>query len=172
MKKSALFLFPCLLLFLAGCIGDYERGYQDGLDAGKALGRQEIDVKGIHDAGYQEGLVAAEKKGVCYDFPTYDQVISFLAEDNTDNLTFSSRFNCVDFSTRLVANAHAKGFVCYGVVLNFLSPCGDHVIVAFDTDRGIIFVDPQSDKVVPVEVGGKFRLGLVDCVVSQVGVFK
>jgi hypothetical protein len=65
--------------------------------------------------------------------------------------------NCVDFSTRVNNNAKEKGIMCYMVLINAEDINGNpshHVIVAFPTtDRGLVFVEPQSDKVVRCELG-------------------
>lgn len=78
----------------------------------------------------------------------------FLAHDKT-NLNEYNKYSyvCSDFADDLVRNAKEHGFEARSVVILFTHELG-HVIVAFDTDEGTIYVEPQTDTIYPlVEVG-------------------
>ena len=62
-------------------------------------------------------------------------------------------YTCSDFAADLVRNAKAHGFEAESIVILFTHEIG-HVIVAFYTDDGTIYVEPQTDTIYPlVEVG-------------------
>ena len=95
--------------------------------------------------------------------PTYSEMISFLNRDNTNNLVYSNDFTCVNFSYSMINNARNKGLICEFVTiyqtekefyyLDELENATDsHAIVCFNTsDKGIYFVEPQSDEVISKE---------------------
>jgi hypothetical protein len=81
-------------------------------------------------------------------------VEAFLARDTT-NLNQYNKYNydCTDFAADLVRNAESHGFRAESIVILFTHELG-HVIVAFYTDDGTIYVEPQTDTIYPlVEVG-------------------
>ena len=78
----------------------------------------------------------------------------FLAQDTT-NLNQYNKYNyvCSDFAADLVRNAKEHSFEAESIVIFFTHEIG-HVIVAFYTDDGTIYVEPQTDTIYPlVEVG-------------------
>jgi len=78
----------------------------------------------------------------------------FLAQDTT-NLNQYNKYNyvCSDFAADLVRNAKEHSFEAESIVILFTHELG-HVIVAFYTDDGTIYVEPQTDTIYPlVEVG-------------------
>lgn len=90
--------------------------------------------------------------------PTYNEVISFLGEDTTDDniyknwyeagLNYTEYYVCVHFSKDLVHSAFLKRMNCYIVTMLLFDGYDfyGHVIVCFNTtDSGIIFVEPQND---------------------------
>ncbi|KXA90145.1 hypothetical protein AKJ40_03375 [candidate division MSBL1 archaeon SCGC-AAA259M10] len=104
--------------------------------------------------------------------PTYKEVKEFLEEDTTneneyvpppENFHYESRpYTCGSFSATLSRNASERNMRS-GIVTLFYAGksglVGGHSIVAFDTvDRGLIFVEPQTDKIYPdLEVGNEYR---------------
>jgi len=83
--------------------------------------------------------------------PTYSDVLSFIEEDDTDKQKYVSEnytFICTDFTNRFINNFLKKGFFSCEAII-YLPENSSHSIVAINTtDRGIIFVDPQADKVI------------------------
>ena len=89
--------------------------------------------------------------------PSYQEMKTFLSEDNTSEQEYlEGRYTCVDFAAAVKSNAAREGIRCAYVVVEFRGG-GGHAIVAFDTtDRGLIFVEPQFDWEVELEVGERY----------------
>jgi len=84
--------------------------------------------------------------------PTFAEITLFLERDDTDKTEYSEKnWNCINFSISLIANATLQGIRCGFVILDFDQI--PHAVVAFDTDRGMIYIDPQADTVVHFEIG-------------------
>jgi DNA-binding protein H-NS len=88
--------------------------------------------------------------------PTYSEVISFLAKDETNTNTYSlSSYTCTYFSKDVNNNAESQGIRCAYVELSF--PGIGHAIVAFETtDKGLVYFEPQHDVRANIEIGKKF----------------
>jgi hypothetical protein len=96
---------------------------------------------------------------------TYDQVMEFIKDDDTDSIEYSEGFNCVDASFRLWRNAAWKGIGCYLIKIMFKDSETHHMEVVFPTiDKGDIIIDP------PTDIQGRPRVGelFFDKVVSGI----
>ena len=126
----------------------YDNGYAQTYDVGYQEAYGEAYDKG-YDKGYEIGLETGSKEGVATRVelrnPTHKEMREFLAGDETDSNPYvAGEYNCVDFSAQLSNNAEANGIrVAY---VRLRSEKWAHVVVAFETtDRGLIFIEPQSD---------------------------
>ncbi|MCW4048939.1 MAG: hypothetical protein NWE89_04300 [Candidatus Bathyarchaeota archaeon] len=165
-----------------GKIEGYEAGYSDGKnygwDVGWTFGNQTGYVIGYDvgtESGYIEGYHIGEETGYDsgydsgYDTgftegfsttgwqirdPTYAEMKEFLRKDKTDQLQYEEMyFDCDDFAAIVKQNAFENGYRCFFVTMEFPGGPG-HAIIAFETtDSGLIFVEPQSDKIMNVEIG-------------------
>lgn len=82
-----------------------------------------------------------------------ERVEAFLASDLTNLNEYNRYYVCSDFAEDLVRNAISQGLGARSIVILFTHEIG-HVIVAFYTDEGIIYVEPQTDTIYPlVEIG-------------------
>jgi hypothetical protein len=110
-------------------------------------------VENVNSPSY----TAAINTDVTLRTPTYQQMIDFLARDTTsDNPYVSGSYECRHFTTEVDNNAKAAGWQCGFVLICYAQ--GQHAVVAFNTsDRGIIFVEPQTDDVINVAVGGTYQ---------------
>lgn len=99
--------------------------------------------------------------------PTYQEMKSFIAADRTDAKEYIvDVYICGDFSADVKMNANKQKIRCAYVVIDY--PDSGHAIVAFNTtDRGIIFIEPQSDEEVNIEVGKNFW----ECIVPRPGYY-
>ena len=109
----------------------------------------------IYFKGYSDGLNSI----VGYNIrnPTFDEAVSFIAADTTDTKIFSDTdFMCNDFASEIKKNAFKSGYLCFWVyveVTYYTIPAG-HAVVAFNTtDRGMIYIEPQTDRIVNLQVG-------------------
>ncbi len=111
-----------------------------------------------------EGLIAGH--GYTIKDPAYRQMMNFIEDDDTDQAKYiTGKYECVEFATDLCNRAEAIGIRCAYVSIRFPDGRG-HAIVAFDTiDKGLIYIEPQYDDLVEIEIGKPFY----KCVVPKPG---
>ncbi len=93
--------------------------------------------------------------------PTYAEALNFIDGDQTDQNTYTSSYNCVNFAADVVNHAYSAHIECGFVYVEFISSA--HSIVCFNTvDHGVVYVEPQTDEVVSVAIGANYyNLGVV-----------
>jgi hypothetical protein len=139
-----------------GYEGGYASGYIQGNSAGHLLGYNEGYNEGYEkglDAGYLKGVIDGTGRGYTIRDPTYKEVMAFIHLDKTDsNEYIEEKYVCTNFAADVKNNAFKNGYRC-GYVSVRLAESG-HAIVCFNTtDRGLIFIEPQSDEVVTLRIG-------------------
>jgi hypothetical protein len=79
--------------------------------------------------------------------PTYLEMKNFLEEDKTNENQYNEEnYLCIHFARDVIFNAKEQGIRAGAVYIYFESNNG-HAIIAFDTiDKGIIYVEPQTDE--------------------------
>lgn len=89
--------------------------------------------------------------------PTFKEVRDFIIKDPTSRNNFIlNQYECRHFATEVNNNAEAQGLRCALVLLCFER--GQHAVIAFDTtDRGLVYIEPQTDARIHPEVGGKYE---------------
>jgi hypothetical protein len=94
--------------------------------------------------------------------PTYKEALSFILNDTTnENVYNDTKYNCVHFSADVNNNADKEGLRCayVEIILEYNYP---HAIIAFNTtDEGLVFFEPQLDKIVDMRIGKDYW---TDCV--------
>jgi hypothetical protein len=164
MKKFIWILaIPILLLplLLSGCWGSYGDGFNAGLKACNRITSDQITRN--YNLGFEDGSNTAweaiDRKccDVCIQYPTEEQVMAFLASDNTsETLYLENVFDCKDFSYEVNRNAWEKGIPCYVTVIDWEGTKQSHVIVAFPIQgqEELLFIEPQDDnEIIGLEVG-------------------
>lgn len=93
---------------------------------------------------------------------TYQNVKNFIATDQTDQKTyFDNSFVCGDFASEVMNNATKQGIRC-GFVWIYYPGSDGHAIVAFNTsDKGVIYIEPQSDEEVNLKVGVRYYQSII-----------
>jgi hypothetical protein len=134
---------------------NYDLSYAEGSDAG-------------YKAGYASGKADGLKANVSLHDPTYRELLDFIARDPTDKEKYDATdFNCVDFSAMLDNNAEKAGIRAAFVMITYPQEPG-HAIVAFQTtDKGLIYIEPQFDVLVKLEVGKRYY----KCIVPPEGYY-
>jgi predicted RNase H-like nuclease (RuvC/YqgF family) len=125
-------------------IESFDLGYAEGEAEGYQVG---------YDAGYVQGVEDGVGSGwyVIRD-PTYAEAIAFIHLDRTDENEYTDDYVCYDFTADFNANAFQMGYRCGFVYIEF--PDSAHAIACFNTtDRGLIYIEPQNDKIVNIAVG-------------------
>ena len=137
----------------------YNNGYVQIYDVGYQEAYSEAHDKG-YGKGYEIGLGTDSKEGVAtrveLSNPTHKEMREFLAGDKTDsNLYITGEYNCFDFAAQLNNNAKANGIRAAYILIR--SEKWRHAVVAFETvDRGLIFIEPQSDREIALVIGKPF----------------
>lgn len=110
------------------------------------------------------GLIAGH--GYTIKDPPYRQMMDFIREDRTDKERYiEGEYVCENFSMDVCNNAEEEGIRCAYVSLWFPEGIG-HAIVAFNTiDKGLIYIEPQSDELVEPRIGKHFY----KCVIAKPG---
>jgi hypothetical protein len=75
--------------------------------------------------------------------PTYDQLISFIKEDDTNHIKYDyNKFVCADFAERLHNNAEQNGIRTAYVDIEFEDRDDGHTLNGFQTtDNGFVYID-------------------------------
>lgn len=106
--------------------------------------------------------------GYIFKDPTYQEMKSFIAADRTDlKLYDRNNYNCSDFSADVILNAAKQKIRCAYVTINYAGDIG-HAIVVFNTsDRGLIYVEPQEDEEVNLQIGKNYY----QCIIPKPGYY-
>lgn len=109
-----------------------------------------------------ESFVSSESEGassqaIVLKNPTFRELRDFILRDPTSRNEFVlNQYECRHFATDVDNNAEAEGLRCAFVLLGYER--GQHAVVAFDTtDRGLVYIEPQTDARIHPEVGGKYQ---------------
>jgi hypothetical protein len=75
--------------------------------------------------------------------PTYNQLISFIKKDKTDEKIYKpGKFTCGDFAEIVHNNAEKAGIKSAWVTISFKNVGRGHVCNAFNTkDKGLVYID-------------------------------
>lgn len=89
--------------------------------------------------------------------PTFKELKEFILADPTSRNRFvPNQYECRHFATDVNNAADAAGIRCAFVLLCFRTY--QHAVVAFETtDRGMIYIEPQTDAVIEPVAGGKYQ---------------
>ena len=89
--------------------------------------------------------------------PTFQELKDFILGDPISRNTFVlNQYECRHFATDVVNDAVANGLMCGFVLICYNQ--GQHAVVAFNTiDRGLIYIEPQTDAAIEPKVGGTYQ---------------
>ncbi|MDD4875727.1 MAG: hypothetical protein PHQ86_01140 [Dehalococcoidales bacterium] len=138
---------------------NYETGYSETYDIGYKKAYDEA-----YENGYRKGYeinretltVESTARKTELHNPTYVEMKEFLARDETDaNPFISGQYICCDFAAQVNNNAEANGIRTAYVRIR--ANKWGHVVIAFaTTDRGLIFIEPQSDREAKIIIGERY----------------
>ena len=118
------------------------------------VGTLEIQLDATYDVGYDAGyLQGFNETGYNIRDPTYQEVVTFIALDQTDKNEYDEdNYYCFHFTADVERNAFEAGYRCGLVYIE--CALSAHAVVCFNTtDGGLIFVEPQTDEIVEVVIG-------------------
>ncbi len=132
-------------------------------------------LRQAYDDGYHYGYNDAMEESqpccdICILYPTREQVITFLASDNTSEIAYNKKsFICTDFAEIMNHNAWDAGIPCYTIFITFDDFYMGHAISAFpiceDNEVVLGYVDPQQDDFIDpdfITVGHKYPVSICD----------
>lgn len=91
-----------------------------------------------------------------YSLLSWADLENLILDDHTNWHSWTEEYNCVNFSMDLVKNVRLKNNEAWIVAVTFLDQPEGHAFVAFPTtDRGIIWIEPQSDEAYMVSNEGE-----------------
>jgi len=120
-----------------------------------------MEVPGLIMAGYPGDTGSSEPDSDSQvtdpENPTFEEVRDFILGDTTSRNGFVLyEYECRHFTTTVNNNAEAAGLRCAFVLLCFDQ--GQHSVIAFETtDRGLVYIEPQTDAAIHPEVGGYYQ---------------
>jgi hypothetical protein len=155
--KNKLVLIAVLMIFLvAGLAINHDAGLAQDQQIrsqiiNNAATQVTADTANTTDAGNIENSVVAIKN------PTFKEVKDFILKDPTNRNQFiPNKYECRHFATDVNNNADKVGIRCAFVLLCYSD--GQHAVVGFDTtDRGMVYIEPQTDAAIEPVVGGYYQ---------------
>jgi hypothetical protein len=78
--------------------------------------------------------------------PTWDELKTFLEADDTNKLIYNETFDCSGFAVELFKRVRNVGFRCAFVEIRFEGDSTAHALNAFQTDKGLLFIDVTGDR--------------------------
>ena len=136
-----------------GCNVGFAQGNSSGFEGGNSSGYETG-----YNVGYTKGLNDGAGHGYNIRDPTYEEMMNFIASDQTNKNQYNSSYVCWNFAADVINNAFEAGYRC-GFVNIELSNSG-HAIVCFNTiGHGIVFIEPQNDNVVTLTIGQPYNAG-------------
>ena len=110
-----------------------------------------------NEGGYHLSQNSSTSQEVALKNPTFQELRDFILKDPTNRNKFVlNQYECRHFATEVNNNAEANDLRCAFVLLGY--DRGQHAVVAFDTtDRGLVYIEPQTDAAIHPEVGGSYQ---------------
>jgi len=149
MRKLIFFLALLLLLPLTG--DAYDKG-TDSLQTVSIQVTESAVPTSVENAASNEPDLGSPTRT-----PTFQEVREFILRDPTSRNEFVLyQYECRHFATVVNNNAEAEGLRCAFVLLCF--DRGQHSVIAFETtDRGLVYIEPQTDAAIHPEVGSQYQ---------------
>ncbi|MBN1692708.1 MAG: hypothetical protein JW845_04035 [Dehalococcoidales bacterium] len=156
MKKKLVFLCGTLLLLTTLLASSGGIGVVHEQDIQSEVDKTSLPL-GLSVYNYDYTVASSANSTIVLENPTFQEMKDFILKDTTSRKTFILyTYECRHFATEVNNNAKAAGWQCGFALLCYTR--GQHAVVAFDTvDRGLIFIEPQTDAAIDVKVGGTYQ---------------
>jgi len=138
-----------VLVILAVAAGMFFAGWYAGYDRGHGLGCYEGNAAPSPEATEQYVLVRD---------PSYEEMRQFLESDETDKNEWRwPNYVCMHFARDVKEAGTTAGMRSALVYIDYGEMKWSHFLVAFETtDKGLIFIEPQTDEEMRVEPGEEY----------------
>jgi hypothetical protein len=156
MKNKWLLLFIVVLL-LSFCFTFVDGSNVTGEQSiGSQVTKDSVIPAQSQNINSSENVTAANQT-ITLKNPTFEEMRDFIIKDPTSRKQFIPNvFECRHFATEVDNDAKAAGWECGFALLCYTQ--GQHAVVAFNTtDRGLIFIEPQTDAAIDIKVGGIYQ---------------
>ncbi|GAI68282.1 unnamed protein product [marine sediment metagenome] len=150
------FIFPLLailLLLWPACVYDNDTAWQETV----RIEVTEPLPTPCAESAVSSDSVDSSNQTITLKNPTFQELRDFILKDPTNRNEFVlNQYECRHFATDVNNNAEASDLRCAFVLLGY--DRGQHAVVAFDTtDRGLVYIEPQTDASIHPEVGGSYQ---------------
>lgn len=151
MRKKSIFPLLAILLLSLGPVRAYDN------DTVHATVRTEVTESSATDIFLSSDSEGSSDQDIVLKNPTFRELKDFILRDPTSRNEFVlNQYECRHFATDVNNNAEADGLRAAFVLLGYDK--GQHAVIAFDTtDRGLVYIEPQTDARIHPEVGGKYQ---------------
>ncbi len=151
MRKKSIFPLLAILLLSLGPVRAYDN------DTVHATVRTEVTESSATDIFLSSDSEGSSSQTIVLKNPTFQDLKDFILRDPTNRNEFVlNQYECRHFATEVNNNAEANGLRVAFVLLGY--DRGQHAVIAFDTtDRGLVYIEPQTDARIHPEVGGKYQ---------------
>lgn len=140
--------------YITGEKTGYDNGYSKGYDLGKVNGH----LQGYSE-GYENGTIDGAGTGYNIRDPTYSEMKTFIESDTTNQHTWTESYTCFNFCNDVITHAYSQGIRVGFVYIAYYDDTS-HAIICFDTtDRGIVYVEPQTDEIIPLSTNTVYPIG-------------
>lgn len=138
----------------------WDDGYIEGNSAGQLTGYREgydVGFDLANETAYIRGVIDGVGRGYNLRDPTFSEARAFVRSDKTDRHKYiEDVYTCRHYSRDFIMNAENEGYHCFYVFVGFESG-GAHALIAFNTtDRGILYIESQNDRVMKPKVGNVY----------------
>lgn len=105
------------------------------------------------------GSLVSTNRTVTLKNPTFQELKDFVLSDPTHRHAFiPNEYECRNFATDMINDAFHKGILAGFVLICYGPGLGQHAVVAFNTtDRGLIYIEPQTNAAINIKVGGTYQ---------------
>ena len=80
--------------------------------------------------------------------PTYKQLEDFIRRDRTNKNEYSKSYDCTEFSNEFISNFADEGYFSCQTGIDFGKIYGHNIVAINTTDKGLIYLEPQTDKLI------------------------
>ena len=126
---------------------------------------QNITIQAIKINNISKQLINSEIKTVQYKYlsdkltnekiiktPKYEDVIKFAREDNTKYNTGTREYDCKSFTEDFIKNSISNNlYACFAII--YFTNGDGHAVAQYNTDKGKIYIDPQSGEQIKLKKG-------------------
>jgi hypothetical protein len=157
MKNTLFFISILTVLLITGTLlgRDFGPGYDQQIGSEVDFNNSKISVTDYATDAPETADIDNDE--IVMKNPTFSEVMGFIIQDTTNRNKFEkNKYECRHFATDVNNNAETAGIRCAFVLICYHK--GQHAVVGFDTtDKGMIYIEPQTDAAIRPITGGFYQ---------------